>query len=95
MFAVYFSMIRLKAIWAVDVMESASSRMMSLYVWRGDDFEEVEDVVKELKICFVEEKVLICSLLRIISPSALLSYEVEGRAKGYVVTARRQFLDRH
>jgi len=64
---VYFSMMRRRAICAVDVMASASSRMMSLYVAReegvGDELSEAVVGVKALKICFVDEKVLICSLL--------------------------------
>jgi hypothetical protein len=55
-FAVYFSMIRLKAICAVDVIASASSRIISLY-----PAIEVEDELF-VKICFVLAKVLICSL---------------------------------
>jgi len=50
-------------------MASASSRMMSLYVARAVEVveasSEVVDGVKALKICFVEEKVLICSLERL------------------------------
>jgi hypothetical protein len=65
---VYFSMIRRRAICAVEVMASASSRMMSLKeapravgeVEFGSS--EEEDGAKVLKICLVEEKVLICSL---------------------------------
>lgn len=34
-FAVYFSIMRRRAIWAVEVIASASSRMMSLKVARG------------------------------------------------------------
>lgn len=68
---VYFSMMRRSAICAVDVMASASSRMMSLNVARwcwgslvvGSEGVEVVGA-KEEKICFVEEKVLICSLRR-------------------------------
>jgi len=64
---VYFSMMRRSAICAVDVMASASSRMMSLYVASEAvpvDVSSEEEVVgvNALKICFVEEKVLICSL---------------------------------
>lgn len=66
---VYFSMMRRRAIWAAEVMASASSRMMSLKVVKLVDWEVLEEVglvveegAKELKICFVEEKVLICSL---------------------------------
>jgi hypothetical protein len=54
-FAVYFSMIRLNAICAVDVIASASSRIISLY-----PAIEVEDELL-VKICFVLAKVLICS----------------------------------
>ena len=48
--AVYFSMIRRRAICAVDVMASASSRMMSL-----KEVIEVESEILEVevKICFV------------------------------------------
>jgi len=59
-------MMRRRAIWAVDVIASASSRMMSLYVAREVELvvvsSEVEVGVKALNICLVEEKVLICSL---------------------------------
>jgi hypothetical protein len=55
-FAVYFSMIRLNAIWAVDVIASASSSIISLYA--AIDVGEVDFM---LKICFVLAKVLICS----------------------------------
>jgi len=47
----------------VDVIASASSRMMSLYVARVVEEDALSDGseavvgVKELKICFVEEKV--------------------------------------
>jgi len=60
---VYFSMMRRRAICAVDVIASASSRMMSLYVARVVEEDALSDGseavvgVKELKICFVEEKV--------------------------------------
>jgi hypothetical protein len=61
--AVYFSMIRRSAICAVEVIASASSRMMSLY-WAMEDvaedpFEAADGPM--LNICFVEAKVLICS----------------------------------
>ena len=48
--AVYFSIIRLRAICAVDVMASASSRMMSL-----KDVIEAwsEGIGADAKICFV------------------------------------------
>ena len=48
--AVYFSIMRLSAIWAVEVMASASSRIMSLKevieAWS-------EGLGIEVKICFV------------------------------------------
>ena len=48
--AVYFSIIRLRAICAVEVMASASSRMMSL----KDVIEDWSEVFgAEAKICFV------------------------------------------
>lgn len=72
-FGVYFSIIRRKAICAVDVMESASSRMMSLYFVARElalplvMIPSSEGLAKELKICFVELKVLICSLYTVVS----------------------------
>lgn len=59
-FAVYFSIMRRRAIWAVEVIASASSRMMSLNVAKG--VLESEGWGREEKICFVLLKVLICSL---------------------------------
>ena len=56
--AVYFSMMRRRAIWAVDVMASASSRMMSL---KEVSEVESEDLVAEVKICFVPA--LFCEFL--------------------------------
>lgn len=61
---VYFSIMRRRAICAVDVMASASSRMMSLNVARCVVLGSVGSEAMEEKICFVEEKVLICSLVR-------------------------------
>lgn len=65
---VYFSMMRRRAICAVDVIASASSRIMSLYVASEDGVVEGSSEalvgVNALKICLVEEKVLICSLSR-------------------------------
>jgi hypothetical protein len=57
-FAVYFSMIRRNAICAVDVIASASSRIISLYA--AIEVEEL-DVAFIVKICLVLAKVLICS----------------------------------
>lgn len=92
-FGVYFSMIRRRAIWAVDVIASASSRMMSLYVAREVDVEfvssEVATGVKALKICFVEEKVLICSLESRVS---MFQYAVEEKGR---LTSRHQYRGRH
>jgi hypothetical protein len=50
-FAVYFSMMRRRAIWAVDVMASASSRMINLKPARAD-LPSVAAGAME-KICFV------------------------------------------
>ena len=55
--AVYFSMMRRRAIWAVAVMASASSRMMSLNVAS----DESPALGAAAKICFVLLNVLICS----------------------------------
>ena len=49
--AVYFSMILRNAIWAVEVIASASSRMMSL----KELMEDVSAVGAAVKICFVPE----------------------------------------
>ena len=60
---VYFSIMRRSAICAVEVMASASSRIMSLYVARVVEEDALSDEsaavvgVKELKICLVEENV--------------------------------------
>ena len=63
-FVVYFSMIRRRAICAVEVIASASSRMMSLK--EASALERPPDSVSglglDVKICFVLLKVLICSL---------------------------------
>lgn len=47
--AVYFSIIRRRAIWAVDVMASASSRIMSL----KEAMEVLSEGLVMLNICFV------------------------------------------
>ena len=57
MLAVYFSMMRRKAICAVDVMASASSRMMSL---KEVIEEESEVLAAEVKICFVPALFVSC-----------------------------------
>lgn len=54
---VYFSMMRRRAICAVLVIASASSRMMSL----KPAMPLLADAPLRLKICFVEANVLICS----------------------------------
>lgn len=63
-FVVYFSIIRRKAICAVDVIASASSRMMSLK--EASELATPPDSLLGLgldaNICFVLLKVLICSL---------------------------------
>jgi len=58
-FAVYFSIMRRSAIWAVEVMASASSRIISLKFAIG--FVAFGWGIV-LKICFVLLNVLICSL---------------------------------
>ena len=63
-FVVYFSIIRRKAICAVDVIASASSRMMSLK--EASELamppESLSGLGLVVNICFVLLKVLICSL---------------------------------
>ena len=60
-FAVYFSIMRRRAICAVAVIASASSRIINL-----KEAREVEDPAcgTAAKICLVLLNVLICSLLR-------------------------------
>ena len=69
--AVYFSIMRRRAICAVEVMASASSRMISLKEAMVSAVEEVEGVGRAEKICLVLAKVLICSRTTSIPRSSL------------------------
>lgn len=84
-FGVYFSMMRRSAICAVDVMASASSRMMSLKVASE---EVVGFAEKELNICFVLLNVLICSL-------KTYKQGIDGRCELLGLTEPRRYHDRH